>query len=49
MTAKQVVMRGEEELVRARVEAAIITMQGKPRRIPQDVREKMLPYLDTEA
>lgn len=49
MTAKQVVMRGEEELVRARVEAAIITMQGKPRRIPQDVREKMLPFLDTEA
>ncbi|NWH07282.1 MAG: tol-pal system-associated acyl-CoA thioesterase [Alphaproteobacteria bacterium] len=46
MTASQAIRKGGHDLVRARVEAAVITMDGKPRRIPADVRAKMLPYLD---
>lgn len=32
-------------LVRGSVEACMITLSGKPRRIPQDVRDKLLPML----
>lgn len=32
-------------LVRGKVQACLITLSGKPRRVPQDVREKFLPYL----
>jgi acyl-CoA thioester hydrolase len=46
MTGAQRVMRGKDLLVEARVEACIITLTGKPRRIPQDIRDKMTPYLD---
>jgi acyl-CoA thioester hydrolase len=34
------------DLVTAKVEAALITMTGKPRRIPEDVKAKLAPYLD---
>ena len=34
-----------ELLVRGRVEACFVTLTGKPRRIPQDVRDKILPML----
>ena len=43
---EQWVKRGGVDLVTAKVEAAIITMTGKPRRIPEDVRVKLGPFLD---
>ena len=46
LTGEQWVRRGDVDLVHATVEAAIITMTGKPRRIPEDVRVKLGPYLD---
>jgi acyl-CoA thioester hydrolase len=46
LTGEQWVRRGDGDLVHATVEAAIITMTGKPRRIPEDVRVKLGPYLD---
>jgi len=32
-------------LTRGHVEACIVTLTGKPRRIPQDVRDKLLPFV----
>jgi acyl-CoA thioester hydrolase len=46
MTGEQWVKRHGVDLVTAKIEAAIITMTGKPRRIPEDVRAKLGPYLD---
>jgi acyl-CoA thioester hydrolase len=46
MTGRQRVMRGKDLLVEAEVEACIITLTGKPRRIPQEFRDKLTPYLD---
>ena len=43
---EQWVKRGGVDLVTAKVEAAIITMTGKPRRIPEDVRVTLGPFLD---
>lgn len=42
----QKVMRGHTVLVDVQVEACIITLAGKPRRIPQEFRDKLIPYLD---
>lgn len=39
----------DQLLVRGRVQACLITLTGKPRRIPQDVRDKLLPYLCAET
>ncbi len=44
--AKQKVMSGKTLLVEGAVEACLITLSGKPRRIPSEVREKLLPFLD---
>jgi acyl-CoA thioester hydrolase len=46
MTASQWVKRAGVDLVTAKLEAAIITMTGKPRRIPEDVKVKLAAYLD---
>lgn len=46
LTGEQWVRRGGVDLVHAMVEAAIITMAGKPRRIPEDVRAKLADFLD---
>lgn len=46
LTGEQWVKRDGVELVTAKVEAAIITMTGKPRRIPEDVRVKLQGFLD---
>lgn len=46
LTGEQWVRRGGVGLVHAMVEAAIITMAGKPRRIPEDVRAKLADFLD---
>lgn len=32
-------------LTRGHVEACLVTLTGKPRRIPKDVRDKLLPFL----
>ena len=49
LAAAQVVKRAGDDLVSAKVEAAIITMAGKPRRIPEEVRAKLQPYLAAEG
>ncbi len=46
LTGEQWVKRDGVDLVTAKVEAAIITMTGKPRRIPEDVRVKLQGFLD---
>lgn len=45
----QEVVKDGAALARARIEAAIITLDGKPRRIPPDIRAKLEPYLSPEA
>jgi acyl-CoA thioester hydrolase len=45
MHADQKIYAGGMLLVHGRVEACVMTLTGKPRRIPDDVREKLLPYL----
>lgn len=44
----QSVWRGEEELVRARIQAACINLDGKARRIPGYVRDLMAPHISGE-
>jgi len=46
ITGEQWVKRGGLDLVSAKIEAALITMSGKPRRIPEEVRLKLAAYLD---
>lgn len=45
MTAEQKIYCGDTLLVAGRVEACVMTLAGRPRRIPDDVRRKLLPYL----
>ena len=45
MQADQKICASGTLLVHGRVEACIMTLTGKPRRIPPDVRAKLLPYL----
>ena len=45
MVAEQTIYCAEKRLTRGLVEACIITLTGKPRRIPQDMRDKLLPFL----
>ncbi len=45
MQADQKIYCGDTLLVHGRVEACIMTLTGRPRRIPPDVRAKLLPYL----
>jgi acyl-CoA thioester hydrolase len=50
MTADQSVRSATGLLVQGQVEACIITLSGKPRRIPETVRAKLLPLLcETES
>ena len=46
LTGDQAVKRDGQTLVTAKIEAALITMTGKPRRIPEDVKVKLAGYLD---
>jgi acyl-CoA thioester hydrolase len=48
MTADQRFYAGDTLLTHGTVEACIITLSGKPRRIPQDVRDKLAPFLYEE-
>jgi acyl-CoA thioester hydrolase len=45
MSASQKVKCNGQVLMEGLVEACVITLNGKPRRIPTDVREKLLPFL----
>ena len=45
MSADQSIYCRGALLTRGHVEACIVTLAGKPRRIPQDVRDKLLPFL----
>jgi acyl-CoA thioester hydrolase len=50
MTAEQSIHCNGARLTMGRVEACIITLTGKPRRIPETTRAKLLPLLcETEA
>ncbi|MDE2181955.1 MAG: YbgC/FadM family acyl-CoA thioesterase [Alphaproteobacteria bacterium] len=50
LSADQSVYCGDVLLMKGWVEACIMTTAGKPRRIPRDVRDKLLPFLGkTEA
>ena len=46
LNGEQCVKRNGEDLVTAKIEAALITMTGRPRRIPDEVRLRIAPYLD---
>lgn len=45
MTASQSIHRNGTLLVQGQVEACIITLSGRPRRIPEDIRAKLAPLL----
>ena len=45
MTADQKIYCGPTLLTHGIVEACIITFDGKPRRLPQDIREKLQPFV----
>jgi acyl-CoA thioester hydrolase len=45
MHADQKIYSGSTLLVHGKVEACVMTLTGRPRRIPSAVREKLLPYL----
>lgn len=45
MDGAQEVVKGDTLLATAKVEAAVITLDGRPRRVPKDIVEKMTPYL----
>ena len=45
LAAEQGVFCAGERLTRGFVEACIMTLTGKPRRLSQDIRDKLLPFL----
>ena len=45
LVGEQEIYKGADLLCTARIEAAVITLDGRPRRIPADIREKLQPYL----
>ena len=50
MTASQDIYCDGRQLTHGTVEACIISLSGKPKRIPQDARDKLSPFLlETDA
>jgi acyl-CoA thioester hydrolase len=45
LTARQKIYADNLLLTDGRIEACIITLTGKPRRIPQDIRDLLTPFL----
>jgi len=45
MAADQAIWRGDEQLTKGMVEACIISLSGRPKRIPSEIRDKILPFL----
>ena len=48
MHVTQKVFNGELLLVEARIEACMITLTGKLRRLPKNVHETLVPYVSVE-
>jgi acyl-CoA thioester hydrolase len=46
LVAGQSVQKGGIELVNARVEACVITLDGRPRRIPENIRKTLVTFLE---
>jgi acyl-CoA thioester hydrolase len=49
LTALQRIHAGGNLLVDGRIEACLITLTGKPRRIPEQIRNLLLPFLTETA
>jgi len=50
MTVAQQILKDGVLLVEGRIEACIITLTGRPRRMPHAVRERLTPFLyDTDS
>ena len=49
MTADQKIYRNDALLAHGTVEACIITLAGKPRRIPDDIRAKLQPFVSAHV
>jgi acyl-CoA thioester hydrolase len=50
LAARQRIYAGDTLLTDGRIEACIVTLTGKPRRIAQDIRDLLMPFLyETEA
>jgi acyl-CoA thioester hydrolase len=45
LEAAQTIWRGAEQLTEGAVQACIISLSGRPKRIPAEVRDKILPFL----
>ena len=45
LEADQTIWRGSEQLTQGAVQACIISLSGKPKRIPPAIRDKILPFL----
>jgi acyl-CoA thioester hydrolase len=45
LDADQAIWRGEEQLTQGIVQACIISLSGRPKRIPPEIRDKILPFL----
>ena len=45
LCADQAIWRGDELLTKGAVEACIISLSGRPKRIPSEIRDKILPFL----
>jgi acyl-CoA thioester hydrolase len=45
LSASQSIYRGAELLTRGAVEACIISLSGRPKRVPSEIRDKLLPFL----
>ena len=46
LVGEQEIYKGAGLLCTARIEAAVITLDGRPRRIPADIRSRLQPYLN---
>ncbi|MBI1187128.1 MAG: YbgC/FadM family acyl-CoA thioesterase [Alphaproteobacteria bacterium] len=44
MMVSQTILRGEDTIARVAVEACIISLDGKPKRPPKEIVEKLRPY-----
>lgn len=45
ITAEQRILRAAEELAQLVVKVALVTVDGRPARLPQDLRQALKPYL----
>ena len=49
MLLDQSVLRAGEILVKADVEVCVITLDGRPRRVPEEIRRKLQAFLSNQA